>query len=880
MVEVDQNLIQEWLDALADVVEYEGAEQAESLLARINQQAQQMGVKTPAALTTPYKNTIPLEAEVPVPGDAGMEKKIRGLIRWNAVAMVVRAVKKAAELGGHIATYASAAVLYEVGFNHFFHARSADHPGDLLYIQGHSSPGLYARSFLEGRFSEDQLEHFRQEIDGNGLSSYPHAWLMPDYWQFATVSMGLGAIQAIYQARFLKYMEARSLIDNKDRKVWVFCGDGEMDEPESLGALNRAARDECDNLIFVINCNLQRLDGPVYGNGKIIQELEGLFKGAGWNVIKVLWGGRWDALFAKDTSGLLLKRMEECVDGDFQNYRSRDGAYIREHFFGKYPELLELVADMSDDDIWKLNRGGHDPKKVYNAYKQAVEHKGQPTVILAKTVKGFGLGGAGESANVAHNLKKMSTEELQGFCDHFDIPIPKDKVAEVPFYRPDVNSPEIKYLQQRREALGGYLPARHHEAPKLKVPSLDAFASQLEGSGEREVSTTMAFVRVLSQLLKDKELGKYIVPISADESRTFGMEGLFRQVGIYSHLGQLYNPQDREQLMYYKESKTGQLLEEGITEAGSMCSWIAAATSYSSNGVPMIPFYIYYSQFGFQRVGDLVWAAGDMCARGFLLGATAGRTTLAGEGLQHQDGSSHLLFGTVPNAVCYDPAYAYELTVIMQDGLRRMVAEQENVFYYITMMNENYVQPAMPKGVEEGILKGMYRLSETKGDNKLQLLGSGAILNEVIAAAELLEKDFNVHADVWSVTSFNELRRDAMETERYNRLHPGEKAKQSYVSRCFSDVDGPVLAATDYMRLHAEQIRADIPGSYVVLGTDGFGRSDTRKALRAFFEVDRYWIAYTSLHALVDAGTLSADVLTQAMKKYEINQEKVFPVNC
>lgn len=871
----------EWLDALQAVLNNEGPERVKFLLEELTQAANAEGVSLPGNSRTPYRNTIKVHEEKLLPPDEGLAKRIGALIRWNAVAMVLRAGKYAAELGGHIASYASSSTLYEVGFNHFFKGpNSGEFGGDLIYIQGHSSPGIYARAFLEGRISEQQLSHFRQEVEVNGLSSYPHPWLMPDFWQFPTVSMGLGPLQAIYQARFLKYLENRSLIKAEGKKVWAFLGDGEMDEPESVGALTIATREKLDNLIFVVNCNLQRLDGPVRGNSKIIQELEGLFKGAGWNVIKVVWGGRWDSLFALDKSGIMQKRMEECVDGDYQAYKANDGAYVREKFFGQYPELKKMVEHLTDEEIWRLNRGGHDAQKVYAAYAKAVEHKGSPTIILAKTIKGYGMGAAGEGQNITHQQKKMSIEHLRAFRDRFSIPISDDKISDIPFYKPSDDSPEIQYLRKQRESLGGYLPARTSEFEKLPIPDLSAFEPVLASSGDREISTTMAFVRILSILLKDKHLSSRIVPIVPDECRTFGMEGLFRQIGIYSPVGQLYTPVDHEQIMYYREAKDGQILEEGINEAGAFCSWIAAGTSYSSNKLAMIPFYIYYSMFGFQRIGDLAWVAGDIQARGFLLGGTAGRTTLAGEGLQHQDGHSLILASTVPNCVSYDPTYAYELAVIIQNGLYRMYDQCENIYFYITVMNENYAQPAMPAGVEEGILKGMYRLktAEKKQKAHLQLLGSGTILLEVIKAASMLEADFGVSADIWSVTSFNELRRDGLEVEHYNRMHPEAKPKQCYVSKLLADAKGPVVAATDYMRLYADQIRPYISAEYTTLGTDGYGRSDTRKQLRHFFEVDAKFIVVAALEALVKDGALDKSVVKKAFEKYGINSDKPNPV--
>lgn len=878
--DVDPAETQEWLAALDSVYREEGSERTKYLIEKVNTRARSQGVDLPSGINTPYTNTIPNDAETPMPPDDGNAQRISALIRWNAVAMVVNAGKHFPELGGHIASYASAATLYEVGFNHFFHGRSEDHGGDLLYIQGHSSPGIYARAFLAGRLTEKQLANFRQDVDGEGISSYPHPWLMPDFWQFPTVSMGLGPLQAIYQARFLKYLQNRDLIKTDKRKVWAFLGDGEMDEPESLGAISLASRENLDNLIFVVNCNLQRLDGPVRGNGKIIQELEGIFRGAGWNVIKVIWGHRWDPLFEKDTKGLLLKRMEECVDGDYQAYKARDGAYVREHFFGKDPELREMVANMSDDEIWRLNRGGHDPKRVYAAYHQAVNHKGQPTVILAKTVKGYGMGTAGEGKNITHQQKKMTIEQLKTFRDRFNIPLDDKQVEDITFYRPADDSPEMQYLRKQREALGGHLPKRHGDSEKLKIPKLDAFDIILKGSGDREISTTMAFVRTINVLLKDKNIGERIVPIVPDECRTFGMEGMFRQYGIYSPKGQLYTPEDSEQIMYYREAVDGQIFEEGINEAGGFCSWLAAGTSYANNDLPMIPFYIYYSMFGFQRVGDLAWLAGDMMARGFLLGGTAGRTTLNGEGLQHQDGHSHVLANTIPNCVTYDPTYSYELAVIIQHGLQRMFVDQNNVFFYITVMNENYQHPAMPKGAEDGIIKGMYCLKESKSKakHKAQLLGSGTILNEVIKAAELLEKDFDVSADVWSVTSFNELTRDARKVERDNLMNPEGKAKVPYVTECLQKTKGPVIAATDYMRNYVDQIRAYVPQRYSVLGTDGFGRSDTRAKLRHFFEVDAKYIVLATMKALADDGDVPMSKVSEVIKKYKIDPEKPNPI--
>lgn len=877
--DLDPSETQEWLDALADIIHEAGPERAKFILQQLSHAASQAGVDTPSGFNTAYRNTINPEDQKPLPPDDGMAKRIAALIRWNAVAMVVRAGKKAPELGGHIASYASAAILYEVGFNHFFKATTEQQEGDLVYYQGHSSPGIYARAFLEGRLSEEQLDHFRQEVEANGLPSYPHPWLQSDFWQFATVSMGLGPLQAIYQARFLKYLENRGLLQEENRKVWAFLGDGEMDEPESLGALSIANREKLDNLIFVVNCNLQRLDGPVRGNGKIIQELESIFRGAGWQVIKVVWGSRWDPLLAKDQDGLLQKRMEECVDGDYQSYKANDGAYVRENFFGAYPELKAMVEHMTDDEIWRLNRGGHDARKVFAAYHQAMNAEGKPTVILAKTIKGYGMGAAGEGQNITHQQKKMTIEQLRAFRDRFNIPISDDHINDIPFYRPPEDSPEIQYLKRQREQLGGYLPERREKSDTLTVPALSAFDKVMQDTGEKEISTTMAFVRIINVLLKDKTLGQRIVPIVPDECRTFGMEGMFRQYGIYSPIGQLYTPEDSHQIMFYKEAKDGQILEEGLNEAGAFCSWMAAATSYSSNNLPMIPFYIYYSMFGFQRIGDLAWAAGDMRARGFLLGGTAGRTTLAGEGLQHQDGQSHTQAGLIPNCISYDPTYAYELAVIIQNGLHRMLEKQEDVFYYLTVMNENYRQPAMPKGAEEGIIKGMYLLQKAnKAKHQVTLLSSGTILLEAIKAADMLQQDFNVSADIWSVTSFNELTREAQAVERDNLLHADKKAKQAYVTQCLTDSKGPIIAATDYIKNYADQIRQYVPGHYVSMGTDGYGRSDTRAKLRHFFEVDAKYIAVTALKALADQGEIPAKTVLDAMKKYGIDANKPNPV--
>ena len=876
--DIDPLETREWLDSLHAVLQHNGSERASFLIGELNDAAQGAGLGAPFAINTPYINTLSADRGEHASWDRDIEHRIRSIIRWNALAIILRANKHSSELGGHIASFQSAATLYDIGFGHFWHAPTDKHGGDLVYIQGHSAPGIYARAFVEGRLTEEQLLNFRQETGGKGLSSYPHPWLMPDFWQFPTVSMGLGPLMAIYQARFLKYLHGRGIADTKPRKVWAFLGDGECDEPESLGAISLAGREHLDNLIFVINCNLQRLDGPVRGNGKIVQELEGLFHGAGWNVIKVLWGSGWDRLFAKDQSGQLRKRMEECVDGEYQDFKSKNGAYVRQQFFNKYPETAALVKDMSDDEIWSLRRGGHDPEKVYAAYAAAVKHTSQPTVILAKTVKGYGMGEAGEGQNITHQQKKMGLEALRKFRDRFSIPVSDAQIEDIPFLT--LGEKERHYVEARRRALGGPLPQRRAKSASLDVPQLAGFSAQLASTEDREISTTMAFVRILNTLLRDKAIGKYVVPIVPDESRTFGMEGMFRQFGIFSQVGQLYKPQDADQLMYYREDRSGQMLQEGINEAGAMSSWIAAATSYSTSNVPMIPFYIYYSMFGLQRVGDLAWAAGDMRARGFLLGGTAGRTTLNGEGLQHEDGHSHLLAATIPNCVAYDPTFAYEVAVIIQDGLRRMMKEQEDVYYYITLMNENYTHPAMPAGAEDGIRRGMYLFRESVKEKDrfgVQLLGSGTILREVIAAADLLEQDFGVTADIWSCPSFNELRRDGMAAERWNMLHPGQALRQSYVAQCLAGRKGPVIAATDYMRAFAEQIRPYVPSRFVCLGTDGFGRSDYRKALRKFFEVDRHFVVVAALKALVDDGALPAQKVAEAIAKYCIDAERAPP---
>ena len=887
MHDLDPTETKEWTDALASVLDFDGPQRAHQLLQHVVDTGARRGVPAPYSPTTPYVNTIPTDAQDPYPGDREIEHTIRAIIRWNALAIVLRANKSAADLGGHIASFQSAATLYDVGFNHFWRGANNDSPGDSIYFQGHSSPGFYARAFLEGRLSVDQLDRFRQEASGPGLSSYPHPWLMPDFWQFPTVSMGLGPLMAIYQARFLKYLSGRGLADTSTRKVWAFLGDGETDEPESLGAIGMAGREKLDNLVFVINCNLQRLDGPVRGNGKIIQELEGIFRGAGWNVIKNIWGSAWDPLIAKDHTGLLRQRMQECVDGEYQDYKSKNGAYVREHFFGAYPELAEMVADMTDDEIWALNRGGHDPAKVFAAYAAATRHTGQPTVILAKTVKGYGMGEAGEGQNITHQQKKMAEAALRAFRDRFAIAVTDDALLDYPLLTLEPDSPEATYLHEQRRRLGGYLPARRRRSQSLDVPPLAAFDAQLTGTAGREISTTMAFVRVLSTLLRDKNVGDRIVPIVPDESRTFGMEGMFRQFGIYSQVGQLYRPQDADQLMFYKESSSGQMLQEGINEPGAMASWIAAATSYSTNDLPMIPFFIYYSMFGFQRFGDLAWAAGDMRARGFLIGGTAGRTTLNGEGLQHEDGQSHVLASVIPNCVSYDPTFAYEVAVIVADGLRRMYAEQEDIYYYITVMNENYEHPAMPAGAEEGIRRGIYLLRDGGSTEagpghdttnpRVQLLGSGTILREVIAAADLLAADHGVTADVWSVPSFTELRRDGLAAERWNRLHPTATARVSYVEQQLGDRPGPVVAASDYVTSYADQIRAFVPARYTVLGTDGFGRSDSRAALRRFFEVDRYSIVVAALHSLAQDGVVAPERVAAAIAVYGLDSEAPDP---
>ncbi|WP_457969467.1 pyruvate dehydrogenase (acetyl-transferring), homodimeric type [Pseudomonas sp. R4-84] len=876
----DPQETREWLESIESVASVEGRPRAHYLIDQMLDFDANRHGDFYGRVTTPYVNTIPVDRQQPYPGDLAVERRINAYIRWNALAMVLRAGKHS-NVGGHIASYASAAVLYDVGFEHFFRGRTEQFAGDMVYIQGHSSPGIYGRAYLEGRLSEEQLDNFRRETDRDGVSSYPHPRLMPDFWQFPTVSMGLGPITAAYQARFMRYLEDRGLKEHQGRKVWAFLGDGEMDQPESLAAISLAGREKLDNIIFVVNCNLQRLDGPVRGNSKVIQEFESLYRAAGWNVIKVIWGSGWDALLEKDKSGLLRQRMMECVDGDYQNYKSQNGAYVREHFFGKYPQLLELVSDLSDDDIWKLSRGGHDPEKVYNAYAAAMRHTGGPTVILAKTVKGFGMGEAGEGQNINHQLKKMGDEAVKAFRDRFALALTDDQLGDMPYLKPAADSVEALYLQARRTQLGGYIPARFNAVAPLQVPPLSALDTQLKGTGERAISTTMAFVRILGTLLKDPNIGKLIVPIVPDESRTFGMESLFRQIGIHSHVGQLYTPQDAGQLSYYKEARDGQIMQEGLNESGGISSWIAASTSYSTHGVMTVPFYIFYSMFGFQRVGDLAWAAGDARARGFLLGATSGRTTLMGEGLQHDDGHSHVLSSTIPCCVSYDPTYAYELAVIIQDGMRRMYAENEDIFYYITVLNENYAHPPMPEGVEEGILKGMYRLSASEKPvegKHVQLMGCGSILQEVVAAAQLLEQDFAVSSEVWSVTSLTELRRDGQEAERWNLLHPEHAPRVGYVESCLHDKQGPVVVATDYMKIFADQIRPFVPKRrFVALGTDGFGQSDTRESLRRFFEVDRHFIALAALKALADDGQIPREKVAEAITLYGIDPQKQDP---
>lgn len=878
---LDDVELKEWLESLEYVLQSGGPEKVKELLHNLSVYSQESGVEIPFTANTPYINTIPKDQQPPFPGGREIERRIKSLIRWNAMAMVVRANKEESGIGGHISTYASAATLYEVGYNHFFRGKDGNHPGDIIYFQGHAAPGIYARAFLEGRISKELLENFRRELKpGGGLSSYPHPWLMPDFWEFPTVSMGLGPIQAIYQARFARYLEDRGLKQPSDQKVWAFLGDGETDEPEALGAISLAAREKLDNLIFVINCNLQRLDGPVRGNAKIIQELEANFRGAGWNVIKVIWGSDWDPLLDEDKNGLLIKRMNEIIDGESQNYIVRGGKFIRDHFFGKYPEVAKLVEKYSDETLEKMKRGGHDPEKVYAAFKAAVEHKDAPTVILAKTVKGYGLGEAGEGKNITHQQKKLNEDELKEFRTRFGIPISDEDVVKAPFYRPSEDSPEITYLKERRKVLGGYIPKRVVKSSSIKTPSEELFEEFYSGTEGREVSTTMVFVRILSKLLRDKELGHLVVPIVPDEARTFGMEALFRQIGIYSHAGQLYEPVDKDSLLYYKEAKNGQILEEGITEAGSMSSFIAAGTAYATHGINTIPFFIFYSMFGFQRIGDLAWAAGDMRCKGFLLGATAGRTTLAGEGLQHQDGNSLLLSYTIPNLMVYDPAFAYELAVIIRDGIYRMYEKQENIFYYITVMNENYPQPSMPKDVKDGILKGMYRFKKSDLKNakgKVHLLGSGTILNEVIKAAEKLEKDYNVAVDIWSLTSYKKLHLDAQETERWNLMNPDKEPKLPYISEITKGESGVFVAASDYIQLSSDAISKWLPGHLHSLGTYGYGRSEGRASLRDFFEVDEKHIVYASLHSLMKEGKLKPEAVKKAQKELGINPDKPNP---
>jgi len=911
-LDADELETREWLDALDAVIEHEGPERAHYLLERLIDAARRHGANLPYDATTAYVNTIPPHLEAKSPGDPEMEHRVRSMIRWNAAVMVLRAQRDGSGVGGHIASFASAATLYDVGFNHFFHAPTPEHGGDVVMFQGHSAPGVYARSYLEGRLSEEDLDNFRREVDGKGLSSYPHPWLMPEYWQFPTVSMGWASLTSIYQARFMKYLHDRKLARTDNRQVWTFLGDGEMDEPESLGAISLAGREKLDNLNFVINCNLQRLDGPVRGNQKIIQEFEAVFRGAGWNVIKVVWGTYWDALLAKDTSGKLMQLMMETVDGEYQNCKAKGGAYTREHFFGKYPETKALVANMTDEDIWRLNRGGHDPHKLYAAYKTAVEHKGQPSVILAKTVKGYGMGESGEGTNATHQQKKMDIDSLLGMRDRFGLKLSDEQVKNLEYIKPDQDSAEIKYMQERRKALGGYVPQRKKFSTPLEVPALSAFDPLLKASGERELSTTMAFVRMLTILTRDKRIGKNVVPIVPDEARTFGMEGMFRQLGIYSAVGQLYEPQDRDQIMYYKEDKSGQILEEGITEAGAMASWLAAATSYSTHGVTCIPFYIYYSMFGFQRIGDLAWLAGDMRACGFMIGGTAGRTTLNGEGLQHEDGHSLVLSSTIPNCVSYDPCFAYEMAVIVQHGMKRMIEQRESVYFYITAMNENYTHPALPDGVEEGIVNGIYKLraaggptpegaeptpmnaegrydedapppkgsgkaSKKRFDHKVRLLGGGVILREVIAAAEMLEADFGIGAEVFSVTSFNELGREGLATERWNMLHPNDEPRLPWITRVLGDDDAPVVSSTDYMKSYSDQVREYVHATFVTLGTDGFGRSDSREKLREHFEVNREYVVIAALHALELDGKIEPKQVANAIQRFGIDPDRPNP---
>jgi len=880
--EIEEVETSEWLYSLDYVLEHGGPDRVRELLLQLQTRAHKAGVHIPFSANTPYINTIPREQQPPFPGNREIERRIKSLIRWNAMAMVVNANKQEAGIGGHISTYASAATLYEIGFNHFFKGKGQGYDGDQIYFQGHASPGIYARAYLEGRISKEKIQNFRREFaKGGGLSSYPHPWLMPDFWEFPTVSMGLGPIQAIYQARFNRYLEDRGLKNDTGSKVWAFLGDGETDEPETLGAITLAAREQLDNLIFVINCNLQRLDGPVRGNGKVIQELEAIFRGAGWNVIKVIWGDDWDPLLAKDKDGKLIKRMGEVVDGQYQKYTVESGGYIREHFFGVNEDLLKMVSDMTDEQLKKMRRGGHDPEKVFAAYNAALNHTGSPTVILAKTIKGYGLGESGEGKNITHQQKKLNEDEMKEFRARFGIPISDEQIHNDPFFRPDENSHEMKYLQERRTALGGYVPIRKTDLKPIKEPDESLFEEFQKGTEGREVSTTMVFVRILAKLLKDPDIGKNIVPIVPDEARTFGMEALFRQVGIYSHAGQLYEPVDKASLLYYKEAENGQILEEGITEAGSMSSFIAAGTAYATHGINMIPFFIYYSMFGLQRVGDLVWVAGDIGVKGFLLGGTSGRTTLNGEGLQHQDGNSHLLAYPVPNLVAYDPAFAFELAVIIREGIKRMFVNQEKKFFYITVMNENYAMPEMPKGAEEGIIKGMYKFKSSglkKVEAKAQLFGSGTILNEVLKAQDILEKNYNVAADVWSVTSYKELRNDALEVERWNMLNPDKKQKTPYITQMLEKEEGVFVASSDYLKALPDSITKWLPKTLYSLGTDGFGRSDSRKALRDFFEVDYRHVAYAALGALAKEGKIKDSILKKAKKDLEINPDKLNPM--
>ncbi|SEK93010.1 pyruvate dehydrogenase E1 component [Colwellia chukchiensis] len=882
--DIDTMETQEWLESLESVLENEGPERAHFLLEKLIDRARRSGTHLPFDAKTAYVNTIPPGLEPHMPGDQTIEARIRAAIRWNALVLVLRASRKNLDLGGHIGSFASSSTLYDIGFNHFFKAASEKDGGDFIFAQGHISPGIYARAFMEGRLTEEQMNNFRQECDGKGLSSYPHPHLMPDFWQFPTVSMGLGPLQAIYTARFLKYLTDRGIKDCSDQRVYCFLGDGETDEPESLGAIGLASREGLDNLTFIINCNLQRLDGPVRGNGKIIQELEGTFRGAGWEVVKVIWGSYWDALIARDTSGKLIQLMNETVDGEYQNCKAKGGKYTRENFFNKYPETAALVANMSDDDIWRLNRGGHDPVKVYAAYKKAQETKDRPTVILAKTVKGFGLGASGEALNIAHNVKKMDVDSVKYYRDRFNIPVSDEQIADLPYYKFPEDSAEYKYMMERRTALGGSLPARREQAEEeLEIPALKIFEPILKGSGEREVSSTMTFVRVLNSLLKDKKIGKRIVPIIPDEARTFGMEGLFRQVGIYASEGQKYVPQDADQVAYYREDKKGQVLQEGINELGAMASWVASGTSYSTCNATTIPFYIYYSMFGFQRVGDLAWAAGDSQARGFLLGATAGRTTLNGEGLQHQDGHSHVQAGVIPNCITYDPTYGYEIAVIIREGLRRMYEENENIFFYLTLMNENYQHPALPdnKTIEDEIIKGIYQLERVeakKAKANVQLMGSGTILQKVRQAAQILSADYGISSDVYSVTSFNELARDGQAVTRWNMLHPESEQKTPHITKVITADKGPAVAATDYIKNYSDQVRAYINTEYRVLGTDGFGRSDSRDNLRQHFEVDQNYIVVAALYELANRGDIKHEVVTEAIKRFNINADKINPL--